>query len=304
MTVEEALLAVVGVIALVLLFFGLADALEGDPRAWLRGRRRPLTPRTAPRPAPPPAVRVMPRRRSDAPSTPPTDLRQAAARDAAGQATVIEWRDRVAALIRSRELDEARRLLEPALARDEVGRETAAFLLEVCSTTVARDLWRLRRALRRGGDDEAPLEGSLATTRLLLDAPVAQRLARKARRRGSARLWRGHLRLGLRRWRAGNFEPAVEALSRALEITGIAERRRRLGRDLLVRTLEDMAGQSLELIPQLLGDGDRAAGLAQAQRLLAHIRRARSEGISAEDLAVAASRARQLVDHIEQAPVP
>jgi hypothetical protein len=96
----------------------------------------------------------------------------------------------------------------------------------------------------------------------------------------------------------------VEALFRSLAISGIAERRRRLGRDLLVRTLEDMAGQTLELIPQLLGDGDRAAALEQAQRLLAHIHRARGEGISAEDLAVAASRARQLVDHIEQAPVP
>ena len=42
MTVEEALLAVVGAVALVLLFLGLADALEGDPRTWLRGRRRRL----------------------------------------------------------------------------------------------------------------------------------------------------------------------------------------------------------------------------------------------------------------------
>ena len=44
MTVEEALLAAVGAIALILLFLGLADALEGDPRAWLRGRRRRLAP--------------------------------------------------------------------------------------------------------------------------------------------------------------------------------------------------------------------------------------------------------------------
>jgi hypothetical protein len=72
---------------------------------------------------------------------------------------------------------------------------------------------------------------------------------------------------------------------------------------LVVRTLEDMAGQSLELIPQLLGDGDRAAALGRAQRLLTRIRRARDEGVSAEELAVAASRARQLLEHIEHAPV-
>jgi hypothetical protein len=64
-----------------------------------------------------------------------------------------------------------------------------------------------------------------------------------------------------------------------------------------------MAGQSLELIPQLLGDADRAAAREQADRLLAHIRRARDEGVVAEDLAVAAARTRQLLDHIEQAPV-
>jgi hypothetical protein len=209
----------------------------------------------------------------------------------------------VAALIRSRELGETRQLLAAALARDDVGLETAGFLLEVCSTAVARDLWRLRRALRRGGGDAGPLDGSLAITRLLLDAPVAQELPREQRRRVSCRVWRGHTRLGLRRWRAGNFDAAVEALFEALGVREIDERRRRLTRDLLVRTLEDMAGQRLELIPQLLGESDRAAALEQAQGLLAHIHRTREEGVSAEDLAVAASRARQLLDHIEQAPV-
>jgi hypothetical protein len=95
----------------------------------------------------------------------------------------------------------------------------------------------------------------------------------------------------------------VDALFPALAAPSIGDRRRRLVGDLLVRTLEDMAGQSLELIPQLLGDGERAAALEQAQRLLGHIRRARGHGISAEDLAVAASRARQLLEHIEQASV-
>jgi len=214
-----------------------------------------------------------------------------------------EWRSRVAALIRGRESGEARQLLEAALERDEVDRETAGFLLDVCSTAVARDLSRLRRAVRPGGGDEAPLEGSLEVTRLALEASVAAALPREQRGRVSGRVWRGQTRLGLRRWRAGTFETAVESLFRALGVRDIDERRRRLARDLLVRTLEDMAGQSLEVIPQLLGDRDRALALEQAQRLRDHIRRAREEGVSAEDLAVAASRARQLLDHIEQAPV-
>jgi hypothetical protein len=140
-------------------------------------------------------------------------------------------------------------------------------------------------------------------TRVVLEASVAQGLPREQRRRVTGRLWRGHTRLGLRRWRAGTFETAVESLFQALGVRGIDERRRRLARDLLVRTLEDMAGESLELIPQLLGEGDRAIALGQAQRLLEHIRRTREEGVSAEDLAVAASRARRLLEHIEHAPV-
>jgi len=312
MTVEEALLAAVGAVALILLFLGLADALEGDPRAWLRGRRRRLArpelpdsgltpgPRgaLAHRPVPPP-----PEPAAREATAPIRAEGEASARGAARATVTEEWRARVAALIRGRECGEARQLLAPALDRGEVDRETAGFLLDVCSTAVARDLWRLRRAVRRSSADEAPLEGSLEVTGVVLEASVAQDLPREQRRRVSGRLWRGHTRLGLRRWRAGTFETAVESLFQALRVRGIDERRRRLARDLLVRTLEDMAGQSLELIPQLLGEGDRAIALRQAQRLLDHIRRTREEGVSAEDLAVAASRARELLEHIEHTPV-
>src|SRR5258705_12096953 len=318
MTVEEALLAVVGAVALVLLFLGLTDALEGDPRTWLRGRRRRLARPGRARPGHPPGPRTPLARRAPVPSAaspspPPAAVARAmgaaapaepeAARDGARALVAEEWRTRGAALIRGRECGEARQLLESALERDELDQETAGFLLDVCPTAVARDLWRLRRAVRRGGGDQAPLEGSLEVTRVMLEAPVAQGLPREQRRRGTGPVWRGPTPLGLRRWRAGTFETAVESLFQALGVRGIDERRRRLARDLLVRTLEDMAGQSLELIPQLLEEGDRAIALGQAQRLLEHIRRTRDEGASAEDLAVAASRARQLLEHIEHTPV-
>jgi hypothetical protein len=297
MTVEEVLLAVVGGVALVLLFLGLVDALDGDPRRRLRRRR-------AARRGPTAGVAVPGQRRPAALARPGRAPAPApAAAGAGGGEESAEWRDRVAALVRDREPDAARRLLEPTLARGGVGLDAAGFLLEVASTAVARELWRLRRALRRGGGDEAPLAGGLEIARLLLEAPGNEALPAELRRKASRRLWRGQTRLGLRRWRAGRFDAAVEALFHALRVQDIDGRRRRLVRDLLVRTLEDMAGQSLELIPQLLGEGDRDAALEQAQRLLAHIRRAREEGVSAEDLAVAGSRARQLLAHIEQAPV-
>lgn len=319
MTVEEALLAVVGAVAVALLFLGLAQALEGDPRGRRRRRRRTSARRELPpgaraplarRPGPPPpalskgqaspSIQETAAARSAAPVP---DASEARPPDVAHGAAAEAWRDGVAALIRGHDLEEARQAIEPALERGVVDREIAGFLLDVCSTAGARDLWRLRRALRRGGGDEAALGGSLEITRLILDAPVAQALPREQRRRVSRRLWRGHTRLGLRRWRAGSFEAAVEALFQALGVRDLDEGRRRLARDLLVRTLEDMAGQSLELIPQVLGDGDRAAGFERAQQLLGHIRRTREEGVSVEDLAVASARARQLLEHIEQATV-
>ncbi len=319
MTVEEALLAVVGAIALVLLFLGLSEVLEGDPLAQLRGRRRLVRRRRlrpggeagAPRSLRPPLAR-RPGTTAVAPADGPLPPRVEPARGEPSsgwegtpprEPAAADWRDGVATLIRRHELGEARRLIDPALASGAAGPDTVGFLLEVCSTAIARDLWRLRRGVPRAGGDAAPLAGSMETARVLLDSRPAAALPAPRRLRVSRRLWRGHTRLGLRRWRAGEFDAAVETLFQALSVPGIDDRRRRLARDLLVRTLEDMAGQSLELIPQLLGDGDRAAALGGAQRLLTQIRRARDEGVSAEDLAVAASRARQLLEHIEQAPV-
>jgi hypothetical protein len=319
MTVEEALLAVVGAIALVLLFLGLSEVLEGDPRARLRVRRRLMRRRRlrpggeagAPRsPRPPlarrpgttavaPADGPQPPRAEPTRGEPSTAWGGAPPRDTAAE----DWREGVATLIRRRELGEARRLIDAALESGAAGEEAVGFLLEVCSTAIARDLWRLRRGPPRGGGDAAPLAGSMETARVLLDSPPAAALPPLLWLRVGRRLWRGHTRLGFRHWRAGEFDAAVETLFRALSVPGIDDRRRRLARDLLVRALEDMAGQSLELIPQLLGDGDRAAALGRAQRLLTQIRRARDEGVAAEDLAVAASRARQLLEHIEQAPV-
>jgi len=302
-TVEEALLALLAAVAIVLLFLGLADALEGDVRARLRAGRRGLARR------PPHSRAATEGARTPRPAVtrrPATSPRAVEAPDAAVSAPpedTPEWRDQAAALMRGREWVEARRAVESALAAGEAHPESVAFLVEVCSTATARELWRLRRALRRGAGDEAPLAGALETARVLLDSEPAAGLPAEARSRAGRRLWRGHTRLGLRRWRAGHFDQAVAALFQALAVPGLDERRRALARDLLVRTLEDMAAQRLDLIPQLLGDGDRPAALEQAQRLTAHVQRAREEGVTAESLAVAAARARQLLEHIEHTPV-
>src|SRR5258705_2949750 len=123
MTVEEALLAVVGAIALVLLFLGLADALEGDPRTWLRGRRRRLAQPDQSRHAAAPAPRIPLARRATAPAPPsPRPEPKAPARLAASgpaepeppapepaRATVTEeWRARGGTPIRGRERAGAR----------------------------------------------------------------------------------------------------------------------------------------------------------------------------------------------------
>jgi hypothetical protein len=336
-TVEEALFALVAGVAIVLLFLGLADALEGDARARLRARRRALARGLRPPPRPEaeaprgprpvmarrPAREAVPREtRStvagvEAVVAEVTPAEEPSRRETSRRMSVVEtppapepiepeppdWRDRAAALMRGREWAEARAVVEAALADGAMKPEVAEYLLDVCSIASARELWRLRRAQRRGTGDEASLQGALGMTRLLLDSPPAAELREDARSRAGRRLWRGHARIGLRRWRAGDFDVAADALFGALGTPGLDDRRRSLARDLLVRTLEDMAGQRLELIPQLLGEGDRAAAREQAQSLDAHVRRAREDGIAPEDLAVAAARARQLLEHVEHNPV-
>ena len=319
MTVEEALLAVVGLVALVLLFLGLTQALEGDPRVRLRARRRRLSRRTPTRPtagarsfamrAPQPAARQ--REESGPlvePVRPAVEIAEILSEPepefaAAASAEDLAWRQRVAGHIRRREFDEARGLIESALGFGHLSVDGAGFALEACSSAIARDVSRLRRAAHRGTVDDAPLGAAIETTRVILESEPGGDVAAEDRRRAGRRLWRGHTRLGLRRWRSGAFEAAVETLFGALSVPDLDERRRRLARELLVRTLEDAAGQSLELIPQLRGDGDRATAVDQAQRVLEHIRHAREEGIAAEDLAVAASRARRLLEHIEHTSV-
>jgi len=334
-TVEEALFAMVAAVAIALLFLGLADALEGDARARLRARRRALArglalpPRAgseAPRGPRPVGARGANREAASreapalaaggvdvavgetAPAEAPPERR------APGRVSVVEsptpgpieapdWRDRVAALMRGREWGQARQAVEAALADGAMKPEVTEYLLDVCSIASARELWRLRRARRRGAGDDRSLQGALAMTRFLLDSPPAADLREDALGRAGRRLWRGQARIGLGRWRAGDFDTAVEALFGALGVPNLDDRRRALARDLLVRTLEDMAGQRLELIPQLLGEGDRAAALEQARGLSAHVRRAREEGIAPEDLAVAAARARQLLEHVEHSAV-
>lgn len=253
MTVEEAFLVLVAVIAGVLLFLGLAEVLEGDPRASLRARRRGARRPGARRPPrgtrAPAEIEAVPDVQA-APRPPPSD---------------------------------------PA------GDPEAAMIEE--------EFTRLTGEAVRLATDDARAAGALEAAEALLGSlPEAMRPAER-RARWARRLWRGYTRLGLRRWRAGNFEAAAAALFGALA-PGIDARRRRLVHDLLGRALEDMAGQSLELIPQLLGEGDRRAAREQAERLLSNIHRARAEGVSPEDLAVAAARARQLREHLEQAPVP
>jgi hypothetical protein len=303
-TVEEALLAVTGLVALVLLFLGLTQTLEGDARARLRARRRrsrrlPARPVVQARPGAARSARAVPVHRDDAePLVDPT-AEPAAASDSERGAR-REW---VATHIRRRQFGEARELIDQALASGDLTADDAEFLLEVCSTAITRDLSRLRRARRRGPVDESPLSAAIETTRLVLESAPAATLAAEPRQRAGRQLWRGHTRLGLRRWRHGDFEAAAATLLPALSVPGLDERRRRLARELLVRTLEDAAGESLALIPQRRGDGDRAAAMERAQRVLEHIRRAREEGIPAEDLAVATSRARQLLEHIEPTSV-
>ena len=127
MTVEEALLALLAAVAIVLLFLGLADALEGDARARLRAGRRSLARRAPHSRAAAEAARGPRPALTRRPASEPRAVEAPGAAVSAPPEDTPEWRNQAAALMRGREWVEARRVVESALAAREAHPESVAF---------------------------------------------------------------------------------------------------------------------------------------------------------------------------------
>lgn len=232
----------------------------------------------------------------------PGDRAAAALLEHAGEVLVDGYWNVVNALIRRQDFGEARRLIQGGMVRKELADDRSAALLAFLSSSLTDEIGRLTTPAIWGTTDERQAVLALETARAMLGSPPAAALTAEQRAAAIRRLWRGHAKLALRRSGDGRPEPAVEALLQALGIRGIDERRRRYTRAALVRALERMAEQAAEIVGRRLRDGNRPAALEEARRLVRLVQRARDEGIPADELLAVASRARRLMEQIEQVP--
>ncbi len=207
------------------------------------------------------------------------------------------------ALIRRQDFGEARALVQQGLDRGELPTERGAALLELLSTSLTEEIGRLTAPAIRGTADESQAVVALETAQAMLAGPVDAAMTPAQRSAVTRRLWRGYAKLGIRRLESENFEAAMEALFTALGMREIDARRQRQVRNALLRTLERLAETGAGAVTRLLGEGNRPAAVEVVQRLLLHIQRAREEGIPREELNVTTAKARQLVEHIDQAQV-
>ena len=153
------------------------------------------------------------------------------------------------------------------------------------------------RAVQEGKDGEA-LEALERAERLAESLPSAA-VADERREELERRLWWGYTKVGLRRVETRKFEGALEPLFRALRLGGIDEERLGETRGALVRALDGLVDVRWAEI-QKLGEEDRAAARADAEKLWTVLRSATERGIAQEDLAEAFAKVMHLGQTLSQ----
>jgi tetratricopeptide (TPR) repeat protein len=205
-----------------------------------------------------------------------------------------------AAMIRRQDFGDARRLIEEGRRSGALEPERADALLSLLSGSLAEEIARLTAPAIRGSAPENQAVVALETAQAMLGPVEESGLPREQYLAMARRVWRGYAKLGLRRLRAGNLEAALETLFHALGMKQIDGRRQRLVRDALVRALEGLTEQAGETVGRLLRAGRWQGAHEEVQHLALQLGRAREEGVSREELSLASTRVRQLMERLEQ----
>ena len=95
-------------------------------------------------------------------------------------------------------------------------------------------------------------------------------------------------------------EHVIGNMVRALHLRDLDLGLDRRTRELLARTIERVTDKAGETISRLLKEGDRQAAMERWQDVRSLIQKARDQGLSHEQLAVAFARARQMLEQIEE----
>jgi tetratricopeptide (TPR) repeat protein len=207
------------------------------------------------------------------------------------------YEDAVRGLVQRHEYHRARRLLGQALAERETPPSRQQALRDLLSGTFSSEIGQLSaqafRSLRESRETEAL--AALRRAEELIGAMPEDALPTPRREEVDRRLLWGYTRLGRRRVERGQFEAALEPLLRALRLdanggdTGEA-------RVVLVRGLEGLVDTRAPAIRALADGGDRAATVAQCERLWALLTSARDAGLTHDDLAGVLAKARRLFE--------
>lgn len=220
--------------------------------------------------------------------------------DTAREAVAESHAEAAAAAIRRHEYGAARAIVKRAVDAGELPSVRGEMLLEVLGATFRREIDRLTAAAIRGGKDESRAVTGLGQAEALLGTMPEGAIGPTYRAAVAQRIWRGHSKLGFRRLRLGQLDAAADTLFHALAMREIGRRRQRQVRDALVRTLEGLGDQRAAAVSALLAEGKQPAAAEEIVRLELRMRRARDEGMSDEELEVAASKLEQLRRRLDE----
>lgn len=211
-----------------------------------------------------------------------------------------------AALIQRQEFHRARRLVREALSDDEFPAERQSHFRELLSATFSGEIGQLTASAIRTLEDEREREAQSFLQRAegILSAMPADAITPKRREDANRRLWWGYTKLGMRRVEAGEYEEALEPLFHALGIRDIDPERQQETREALVRALEGVTDARGATIAQLAKDGNRSAAAAEGERLKALMRQGLERGLSQQELSLALTKARRLLEALERSATP
>jgi hypothetical protein len=115
------------------------------------------------------------------------------------------------------------------------------------------------------------------------------------------RLWWAYTRLGLARREAGDLDGALTALFEARRVGAADPEREAEARRILVETVQALVDRWTEGIGRMVSEGDRDGAAGELEALTDAIDRALSRGLTADELAGALARRRELAGQIASA---
>jgi len=171
---------------------------------------------------------------------------------------------------------------------------------DLAAVSLVREVGRLVARARGTATPEPQALDALERASELLASAPPEELGPARWHAANRRVWGGYTRLAQRHLEAFELEAALPALFRALHLRDLDLGLDRRTRELLARTIERVADKAGESINRLLKEGDRPAAMERWQEVRSMIQKARDQGLSHEQLAIAFGRARQMLEQIEE----